>query len=68
MALDSTKPAPVEVIGTILHETASAILFEVEGTGIWFPLSTVHEIHRTNTVDGDKITVEQWIAHRKGLC
>ena len=49
-------------------EEANAILIEVEGTGIWFPLSTVHEIH-SNPEDVWKSTVkvDWWIADKKGV-
>lgn len=68
MAKQNTERPPVTVIGKILHETSAAILVEVEGTGIWFPLSTVHEIHR-NPTDfwSSQVIVEHWIAEKKGL-
>ena len=62
------KQPPVTVEGKILHETANAILLEVEGTGIWFPLSQVHSIHHSQTGgDDSRLVVEHWIAYRKGL-
>jgi len=62
------KQPPVTVTGKILHETSAAILIEVEGTGIWFPLSQVHSIHHSQTGDDDsKVVVEHWIAAKKGV-
>ena len=52
---------PVKVEGTLIHKTANAILWEVEGTGIWFPLSTVKEEAK------DFLLVEHWIAQKKGI-
>ena len=68
MAQQNPERPPVTVVGKILHETASAILIEVEGTGIWFPLSTVHEIHRNPTdVWSSSVLVDHWIADKKGV-
>ena len=68
MALNLKQP-PVTVTGRILRETAAALLLEVEGTGIWFPLSTVHEIHHSDSDPySSRVVVDQWIAQRKGLC
>ena len=62
------KKPPVVVTGRILHETALAILIEVEGTGIWFPLSQVHNINHDPAGKYEStVTVEYWIAQRKGL-
>ena len=62
------KEPPVTVEGKILYETANAILVEIEGTGIWFPLSTVHSIHRSATGgDDSRLVVDHWIAYKKGL-
>ena len=68
MAKQNTKRPPVIVTGKILHETANAILIEVEGTGIWFPLSTVHEIHpNPEDVWKSTVKVDWWIADKKGV-
>ena len=68
MESSNTKRPAVTVKGKILHQTASAILIEVEGTGIWFPLSQVHEIHSHPTdVYESSIFVEHWIAEKRGL-
>ena len=67
MSQDADKP-PVEVKGKILHETAKAILLEVEGTGIWFPLSQTREIHRDSVnIYESRLVVEHWIAYAKGV-
>ena len=68
MAQSNSQRPAVTVTGKILHETSAAILIEVEGTGLWFPLSTVHEIHRNPTdVYSSSILVEHWIADKKGV-
>lgn len=67
-AVPQAKKPPVTVEGKILHETAAAILLEVEGTGIWFPLSQVHSVHHSQTGgDDSRLVVEYWIANKKGL-
>lgn len=54
----------VELECRILHETPNAIKVEIHGEEIWFPLSTVDEIHRS---DPAVIRVAEWIAKSKGL-
>ena len=52
----------------IIHETASAILVEIDGdTRAWFPLSQVHEIHRHAGDYESSIVISKWIAQKKGL-
>ena len=65
MAQQNSQRPAVTVAGKILHETDKAVLLEVEGTGIWFPLSTIYEIHR-NPAD-PSLVVEYWIADKKGV-
>ena len=68
MAQSNSQRPAVTVAGKILHETDKAVLLEVEGTGIWFPLSTIYEIHR-NPADpyASSLVVEYWIADKKGV-
>lgn len=52
-------------------KTEKAILVEVDGEDIWFPLSQVHddsELHGESEVgeDGD-LVVTEWIAKQKNL-
>ena len=76
MALDLRGESPmappkeetVTVYGKILHRTSAAILIEVEGTGIWFPYSTVSEIHENSAdVWNSHVVVSKWIADKKGV-
>jgi hypothetical protein len=67
-----TTPEKIEIKGTILRETGAAILIShnsPEGTteSIWFPLSTVHSIHRSKIEGEDTLVVSLWIATKKGL-
>lgn len=52
---------------TIGKETEKAVLVTIEGKDHWFPLSQVHEIHRSKEKGGDSIVVGEWIAKQKGL-
>jgi len=52
---------------TIGKETAAAIMVTINGTDHWFPLSQVHELHRSKDKGGDVIVISQWIAEKKGL-
>lgn len=38
-----------------------------DGNDTNFPLSQVHEMHRSKDKGGDVIVVSQWIAEKKGL-
>jgi len=65
----------VEITGSVVRETASAILFILDesvpvdedvsptahSTGIWFPFSQVKEIH------ADRLVVSRWISGKKGI-
>lgn len=53
---------------TLGKETDKAILVTLEGgEEHWFPLSQIHEIHRSSDKGGDAIVVSEWIAKQKGL-
>ena len=53
----------VTLRGDIVHETENAILVLVDEKEYWFPLSAVHEIHRTEK----RLVVDAWVAEKRGL-
>ena len=59
-----TGPDLVDIgVNRLIHETAKAWLFDIDGEEVWIPKSTSADFHQ-----GDKVlTVERWIAHNKGL-
>jgi hypothetical protein len=64
----SAQNAPVvKLVGTIEHETDKALLFNIDGTNHWFPLSTINTITRSQTIGEDTIEVDERIAKKKGL-
>lgn len=57
-----------ELTGTILHETAAALLIAVDGSQYWLPFSQIYEIHRSVNADvEDRLLISKWIATKKGL-
>jgi hypothetical protein len=59
--------------GLIVAETERAILISYNTAEHWFPLSTVHEIHRHKVGDKDKVgskdsfLIDNWILKKKFL-
>ena len=51
----------------LVHETAKALLVEIEGDERWIPKSLVRE--GTRLVKGEKgtLVIPEWFAHKEGL-
>ena len=48
------------------RETDNAVLIEVDGEGVWIPLSQVESMHFDARGSGT-IVISDWIAGQKGL-
>lgn len=65
----SSQTTYVEIKGTILKETANAILLKFtddkvfENRSAWWPISQTGSIHRET--EGARIKVSEWIYNRK---